>query len=52
MLISFEIDKQHAILGRLLGYKYVSGMHQVMRDDDPNGEPKTCLDLGCGSGKW
>jgi hypothetical protein len=51
MIVSLEIDKQHNIFAKLMGYKYVPGMAEVLADDG-SGEPKACLDLGCGAGSW
>jgi hypothetical protein len=44
-------DQQHDVLTRIMGYKYVPGMEELMAHvkDQPK---KSCLDLGCGSGSW
>jgi hypothetical protein len=44
------VDVQHAMLKKIMG-KYPPPLHEVLVDDTP-GEPKTIVDLGCGSGSW
>ncbi|PPQ64252.1 hypothetical protein CVT24_008655 [Panaeolus cyanescens] len=49
-----ELDRQvnqHVMLTEIMGGKYVPPMAEVMREE-PFGEQKACLDLGCGSGDW
>ena len=43
-------DAQHIMFKEIMGM-YAPCMDQIMEDDVP-GEPKTILDLGCGSGSW
>lgn len=43
-------DQQHNIFMEVMG-KYPPPLAQIVADDTP-GEPKTCIDLGCGSGSW
>lgn len=43
-------DQQHNIFMEVMG-KYPPPLAQILADDTP-GEPKTCIDLGCGSGSW
>ncbi|KZT72959.1 hypothetical protein DAEQUDRAFT_722595 [Daedalea quercina L-15889] len=45
-----RLDHQHIIFIEVMG-KYPPPLPQILADDTP-GEPKTCLDLGCGSGSW
>ncbi|KAL1762531.1 S-adenosyl-L-methionine-dependent methyltransferase [Schizophyllum commune] len=45
-----RLDKQHEMFKVIMG-KYPPPFDDVMRDNTP-GEPKACLDLGCGSGSW
>jgi len=44
-------DMQDNLFAQLMGGRYPEVLREVMADDTP-GEPKRCLDLGCGSGKW
>jgi predicted TPR repeat methyltransferase len=44
------VDVQHAMLKKIMG-KYPPLLPEVLVDDTP-GEPKTIVDLGCGSGSW
>ncbi|TFY63310.1 hypothetical protein EVJ58_g3330 [Rhodofomes roseus] len=43
-----RLDQQHIIFMEVMG-KYPPPLAQILADDTP-GEPKTCVDLGCGSG--
>ncbi|KIM71701.1 hypothetical protein PILCRDRAFT_830189 [Piloderma croceum F 1598] len=45
-----RLNVQHAMLKEIMG-KYPRPLAEVLVDDIP-GEPKTILDLGCGSGSW
>ncbi|KAF7356192.1 hypothetical protein MVEN_00950500 [Mycena venus] len=45
-----RLNKQHEMFIEVMG-KYPPCLPDIMRDDVP-GEPKACLDLGCGSGAW
>ncbi|KAH9929725.1 uncharacterized protein B0H18DRAFT_995942 [Fomitopsis serialis] len=45
-----RLDQQHNIFMEVMG-KYPPPLAQILADDTP-GEPKTCVDLGCGSGSW
>ncbi|EJC98270.1 uncharacterized protein FOMMEDRAFT_97080 [Fomitiporia mediterranea MF3/22] len=44
-------DKWHRLLKVLAG-EYVPPFYEVLADDHDSSNPKTCLDLGCGSGTW
>jgi len=46
-----RLDKQHIIFTETMG-KYPPPMHDALADPGPGGEVVTCLDLGCGSGRW
>ena len=50
-LLTPWIGKQHGMFIDIIGQKYVPGMEEAMANDVP-GEPKACLDLGCGAGSW
>ncbi|PCH34099.1 hypothetical protein WOLCODRAFT_135501 [Wolfiporia cocos MD-104 SS10] len=45
-----RLDRQHIMFMEVMG-KYPPPLPQILADDTP-GEPKTCVDLGCGSGSW
>ncbi|KAF9270828.1 S-adenosyl-L-methionine-dependent methyltransferase [Marasmius fiardii PR-910] len=45
-----RLDAQHNLFREIMGM-YAPCMDEIMVDDVP-GEPKTILDLGCGSGSW
>lgn len=47
----FNSDQQHEMMADIMGGKYVPPMAEVMREE-PFGEQKACLDLGCGRGTW
>ncbi|KAF9055905.1 hypothetical protein BJ165DRAFT_1429469 [Panaeolus papilionaceus] len=46
-----RLDQQHEMMADIMGGKYVPPMAEVMREE-PFGEQKACLDLGCGRGTW
>ncbi|KAI0830806.1 hypothetical protein BC628DRAFT_1312421 [Trametes gibbosa] len=45
-----RLDSQHIMFMEAMG-KYPHCLNEVLADD-PSGEAKTCVDLGCGSGSW
>ncbi|KAI0050631.1 hypothetical protein FA95DRAFT_1603452 [Auriscalpium vulgare] len=45
-----RLDKQHAMFRKIMG-PYAPPMDEVMAEGT-HGDPKTVLDLGCGSGSW
>ena len=49
-LCSFFPDHQHIMFMEVMG-KYPAPLPEVLAED-PSGEPKAAVDLGCGSGSW
>ncbi|KAI0323106.1 hypothetical protein OF83DRAFT_1048220 [Amylostereum chailletii] len=45
-----RLDLQHVLFQKVMG-KYVPPLPEVLAEE-PHGETKTVLDLGCGSGSW
>ncbi|EJC98803.1 uncharacterized protein FOMMEDRAFT_96086 [Fomitiporia mediterranea MF3/22] len=46
-----RLDKLHRLLKALAG-EYVPPFYEALADNHDLSNPKTCLDLGCGSGTW
>lgn len=45
------LDTQHLMLKEIMG-DYVEPMYEILSNNDDPLFPKSCLDVGCGSGAW